>query len=108
MAKRRKPIARNPDGTRVAPRVRPELAPRPGNEFVDEDLATVAIAESEPAAASASSVGVLLAIGLVIGAIVAYPTQYNPLIGCAVGGLLGAIVGIVIDRRRNRPHPRDL
>lgn len=103
MARRRKRIARNPDGTRAAPRVRPELAPPPRDEFADEELATEAIADSEPvAAATGSSVGILLAFGVVLGAVVTYPTGVNPLIGCAIGALAGAILGIVIDRRRNR------
>lgn len=105
MAKRRKPIARNPDGARIAPRVRPELAPRPRDEFADEDLATQAIVGSEPSATGGSSVGILLAIGVVLGAVLTLPTSLNLLIGCAIGGLLGALLGIAIDRRRNRPRP---
>ena len=110
MAKRRrKTTTRQRDGSRPTQPTRParpELAPPPGDEFADENLATEAIADSEPvAAASGSSVGILLAIGVVLGAIVTYPTSLNLLIGCAVGGVLGAILGIVIDRRRNRPRP---
>lgn len=108
MARRRKPIARNPDGSRVAPRVRPELAPAfPDDHQDDEVVATRAVVASEPAANS-SSVGVLLALGVVLGAVVAYPTTLNPLIGCAIGGLLGAILGIMIDRRRHRPRGEDV
>ena len=101
MARRRKPIARNPDGSRVAPRVRPELAPAPVAEYGDDEPVIAEIPDSRPQSSS-SSVGPLLALGVVIGAIAALPTSFPLLGACAIGGLIGAILGIVIDRRRER------
>ena len=104
MARRRKPKSRNPDGGRVTRRVRPELVPAfPDDDREDEIVASRAVVASEPAATS-SSVGILLALGVVLGALVTYPMTINPLIGCAIGGLIGAIVGVMIDRRRHRPR----
>ena len=101
MARRRKPITRNPDGSRVAPRVRPELAPAPLAEYEDDEPVITDVPDSRPQSTS-SSVGPLLALGVVIGAIVALPTSFPLLGACAIGGLIGAILGIVIDRRRER------
>lgn len=101
MARRRKPIARNPDGTRVAPRVRPELAPAPLTGYDDDEPVLVDVPDGRPQSTS-SSVGPLLALGVVIGAIVALPTSFPLLAACAITGLIGAIIGISIDRRRQR------
>ena len=101
MARRRKPIARNPDGTRLAPRVRPELAPAPLAAYEDDEPVIAQALPARPASTN-SSVGPLLALGVVIGAIVALPTSFPLLAACAIGGLIGAILGIVIDRRRER------
>lgn len=92
MVRRREPANRRPAAQRLAQPVRVDRTP------VVADPATV----PAPPAAAGSSVGILLAIGTVIGAIAALPTGLPLLAGCGVGALLGAIAGIVIDRRRSR------
>ncbi len=101
MARRRKTRSRNQDGTRVASRIRPELVPAPVAENEDDEPAMAEVEDRGPASTS-SSVGPLLALGVVVGAIAALPTSFPLLAACAIGGLLGAILGIAIDRRRQR------
>lgn len=102
MARRRKPKPRNPDGTRIAPSVRPELRPVPRAEVVEEDEPVLAEVPNQAPQSTSTSVGILLALGVVVGAIVALPTTFPLLAACGIGGLVGAILGIVIDRRRQR------
>ncbi len=101
MARRRKPKSRNQDGTRVAHRVRLELVPAPIEEFADDEP-VVADAPGRAPESTSSSVGPLLALGVVVGAVAALPTSFPLLAACAIGGVLGAILGIAIDRRRQR------
>lgn len=92
MARRRKPANRSRAAHRPVPPTRVEQP-----AAVEPESALAA-----PAPASGSSVGILLAIGTVIGAIAALPTGLPLLAGCGIGALFGAIAGIVIDRRRSR------
>ncbi len=101
MARRRKPRSRSQDGTRVVRRVRPELIPAPAVEDEDDEPVVAEVPDRAPASTS-SSVGPLLALGVVIGAVVALPTSFPLLAACAIGGLIGAMLGIVLDRRRQR------
>ena len=92
-------------------RIRPELRPaEPESDAPDDDLLdeeayqermTQQTAPRDPNPAS-TSVGILLAVGVLVGAVVTYFTPWNLLIGILVGGVIGAIIGIVIDRRRGR------
>ena len=104
MARRRKPRSRSQDGTRVVRRVRPELIPAPvvEDEEDEDDEPVVAEVPDRAPASTSSSVGPLLALGVVIGAVVALPTSFPLLAACAIGGLIGAMLGIVLDRRRQR------
>ncbi len=117
MPRRRKPSTTNQ--TRPTPRVRPEL--RPGGREPDDIDDTGVVDElgelddlddaefdrrltgtPDPATRTqgGTAVGVLLGLGVLLGAIVAFVANLPILPALVIGGVIGAIAGIVIDRRR--------
>ena len=117
MPRRRKPST----AARQTPRLRPEL--RPGGQQDDPIDATEDLVGDEPdefdelddaefdrrltggpertaAEPGGTAVGVLLGLGVLLGAIAAFFVNLPILPALVIGGVVGAIVGIVIDRRR--------
>jgi hypothetical protein len=95
MARRRRPTT-----TDRRPRVRPELRPAPPVEVAPDPAPARREREQPPTGAgSGTAVGILLGFGVLLGGMAAYLTGQNLLIGCGVGGVVGAIAGIVLDRR---------
>ncbi|HEV2529447.1 MAG TPA: hypothetical protein VGT61_13455 [Thermomicrobiales bacterium] len=121
MPRRRKPAP----ATRQGPRIRPELRPsapryaatgahdepvlveEPDDldeleELDDAEFDRRLTGEPDrPASAQGgTAVGILLGLGVLLGAIAAYVAGLPILPALVIGGVLGAIAGIVIDRRR--------
>lgn len=49
-----------------------------------------------------SAVGVLMAIGLIVGAVVGGAHYYSPAPGALIGGGVGVVLGLMIDGWRRR------
>lgn len=121
MPRRRKPAPATRQGPRIRPELRPsaprydatgagsdtDVADEPDDleeleELDDDEFDRRLTGEPDrPASAQGgTAVGILLGLGVLLGAIAAYVAGLPILPALVIGGVIGAIAGIVIDRRR--------